>query len=188
MKQYIVEPNYKKSVVEIQTFKKEINGINHWLRYEDCWRWGGFAIAVPETDEEFADWAKHQGYDTFAEWCEDYDFDPKEDNIEQYALPDEDEENVMIFEDYGWNAEMIETWDGGCWSEWTIHAYGDDAMPEEERDEEAERLSEVYWENYEEGLAEAGWEFVDADYIVNDFNIRPVPEGKSVYEAYENKE
>jgi len=185
MKQYIVEPKYKKSVVEVQVFKKKINGRDHYLRYSDCWRWGGFAIAVPETREEIEEYKQHIGYAgaTDEEVFEDFGAETWED----IALPAEGEEEIGIFEDHGWNAEMIECWDGGCWTEWNIHAYGEGAMSEEECEEEAERLSEIYYEEYEEGLEAEGWEYVDNDYWVTEPVVRPVKEGQSIYEAYEDK-
>lgn len=185
MRQFVIEPLMKKSVVEMQTYVKEINGIKHYLRYEDCFRWGGFILSVPETPEEFEDWAKHQGYDTFEQWAADYDFDMVEGDIAEFALPDPEEDGIMIHEDYGWEAEMIETWDGGCWTEWTINAYGEGAMSEEEREEEAERLSEVYYEEYEEGLEEQGWIYEDCEYVLyNGVKITEVGKDESAYDVY----
>jgi hypothetical protein len=185
MRQFVIEPQTKKSVVEMQTFTKKINGVQHYLRYEDCFRWGGFILGVPDTPEELESWAEDQGYDTFAEWAEDHEFDIETDDIAEYALPDAENDEVMLNEDYGWDVEMIETWDGGCWTEWNIYAYGEGALSEEEREEEAERLSEIYYEEYEEGLEEQGWEYVDNDYVLyNGIKITEVPEGESAYDLY----
>lgn len=186
MKQFVIQPTMKKSVVEVRTFKKVTDEGTQWLRYEDCYRWGGFVLCVPETDEEKEDWAKHQGELSFKDWCEAYDEDPATVDIQSYCLPSSDEDPVMIMEDWGWNAEMIETWDGGCWTEWTVSSYGENKLTEEECEEEAERLSELYYDEYEEGLEAEGWEEVDVDWLIyNEFKITEVPEGESPYDIYE---
>jgi len=185
MKQYIVEPTYKKSFIEIQFFKKvEEDGTTHYLEYHDCFRWGGAALAVPETREEIEEFKTHMGYAgaTDEEVFEDYGAE----TWEELALPNGDDE-IMVFEDYGWQAEFIEAWDGGCYSEWNLRSYGDSALTDDECEEEAERLSELYYEGYEEALEEEGWECIGNDYVIVEPRVRPVKEGQSIYEAYEDK-
>jgi len=186
MKQYIVEPKYKKSFIQLETFiKKEEDGTTHYLEYRDCFRWGGGALAVPETREEIEDFKKHIGYEGASD--EDVMEDYGAETWEDIALPDEGDE-IMLFEDFGWNAEMIECWDGGCYTEWSMNSYGPSAYTDEECEEQAEALSEVYYDEYEEGLEALGWEQNYGDYIIGEVQVRPVKEGQSIYEAYDEKD
>ena len=52
MKYYVIEPSYKKSVIEYTLFKRQVEGDMQFLRKELGWRWGSFGVAVPETEEE----------------------------------------------------------------------------------------------------------------------------------------
>ena len=71
------------------------------------------------------------------------DYDPDKDQIELYEMGD------II--DMGQ--------DDGCWEEWT--------WPEEIDEEEAERLEEIYNEEYDEGLENEGCTLDDTEYWVS---------------------
>jgi hypothetical protein len=177
MKYYLVEPTYKKSLVEYTVFKREDeDGNKFWLRSEVGWRWGSFIFTVPETDEEIMTYIRETaGCDDEYEWMEDYGFmidngagedvpDPSmtlAEMLTQVLLPSEDEEFVDITEDYG-DAEILEFWDG-CWQYWQISQQfsHQEVLEGEEIDEMLEEIEEAYREEYEEGVEALGWEFVD---------------------------
>ena len=71
------------------------------------------------------------------------DYDQEKDQIELYALGDIDDMEQ----------------DDGCWEEWT--------WPDDVDEEEAERLEEIYNEEYDEGLENEGWELDDTEYWVS---------------------
>jgi hypothetical protein len=48
-----VEPNYKKSISEIQTWYKEIEGEKYWITMDQGWRWGKWVGEV--TEEQLAE-------------------------------------------------------------------------------------------------------------------------------------
>ena len=48
-----VSPNYKKSISEIQTWYKEIEGEKYWITMDQGWRWGKWVGEV--TEEELAE-------------------------------------------------------------------------------------------------------------------------------------
>ena len=63
MKHYKLEPTYKKSLVELYTFKRPLSDLveghenrNAILVKEIGWRWGDFTIDVPETEAEVKEW------------------------------------------------------------------------------------------------------------------------------------
>ena len=70
-------------------------------------------------------------------------YDPNKDQIELYSLGDVDDMEQ----------------DDGCWEEWT--------WPDEIDEEEAERLEEIYNEDYDEGLENEGWVVDDTEYWVS---------------------
>jgi hypothetical protein len=71
------------------------------------------------------------------------DYDPDKDQIELYGLGDiEDMEQ-----------------DDGCWETWT--------WPDELDEEEAERLEDIYNEEYDEGLENEGWILDDNEFWVS---------------------
>lgn len=43
-----VEPDYKKSISEIQTWYKEIEGERYWITMDQGWRWGKWSGEVTE--------------------------------------------------------------------------------------------------------------------------------------------
>jgi hypothetical protein len=181
MKYYLLEPTYKKSVIEFTAFKRiDEEGNTIFLRKELGWRWGSFLISVPETEEEAYSFIHGQGYDNLFDWASDFGFttwnretgeetlDVDESNPEagpdvvamvtHQLMPQETDDFVDITEDYP-DAEMIETWDG-CWEHWTVESYQTE-IPEEEQEAIIEEVEEVYSEEYEEGVENLGWEFID---------------------------
>lgn len=179
MKQYILQPAYKKSVIEWTTWSKEINGVKHMLQREVGWRWGAFVINVPETEAEVLAFMDDKGYG-------DVDLDIMLDDygvttLEEMCLPDPEEESVEL-EDY--DHEMIETWDG-CWDDWSVNCYAGEGLDEDSRYELAEAMQEIYEEGYEEAIEEDGWEFIDSGFAISgEFKLEEVPEGVSAYEFY----
>lgn len=177
MKQYILQPAYKKSVVEWTNWSKEINGVRHQLHRELGWRWGAFVLNVPETEEEIKAFVEQQGYDDLETMLDDYSAE----TIEEMCLPDEGDEEIEL-DDYDF--EMIECWDG-CWDDWSVNCYKDDGLDDDARYELAEAMQEIYEEGYEEAIEEDGWEFGDSGFtILSGFKLEQVPEGQSPYEFY----
>ena len=164
MKRYVVTPQNKKSVIELQTFTKEIKGHKVTMVYEECWRWGSFILDVPETEAEVNEWLKEEvNYDTLAECLEDYGVE----TIEEILLPDPTEDVLMITEDYGTYFELVETWDG-CASDFRAYCHGsEDALSEEELEQIAEEFSEGWYEDYIEWAEANGWVEDYCDYEIH---------------------
>lgn len=173
MKYYLVEPTYKKSLIEYTVFRREDEeGNTLFLRREVGWRWGSFIFEVPETDEEVKNYILETGCDDEYEWMQDYGFmiqneageyvpDPsmtRAEMLTQVLLPSENEEFVDITEDYG-DAELLESWDG-CWTYWTLNSNDRDIDLEEE-EIVGEEAQDAYYEDGDEGVEDLGWEFVD---------------------------
>ena len=68
MKHYLIEPKWKKSVVEISYYEKVIDGITVYATREEGYRWGSFVVHV-ESDDELPD----PEDDAF--WLENYDYE-----------------------------------------------------------------------------------------------------------------
>jgi hypothetical protein len=173
MKYYIVEPTYKKSLVEKTIFsRKNEEGKTIFLERELGWRWGSFFFTVPDTEEEAIADIKEQGYDSVLDWAYDHGYTMTDDNGDEILdpdssivdlltttlLPEESDDFVDITEDYG-NAEMIEC-DDGCWEYWNVRSFQVE-LSEEEQEELVEGVEEAYNEEWEEGVEALGWEFVD---------------------------
>ena len=169
MKHFRIEPTYKKSVIELATFRRpleELTGNDEdkgkfaYLRKELGWRWGSFMISVPDTEEEIAVFLKEQGeYESVAHYLADYwgddDIIDQSPSLEEYLLPSTDDDFVDLTEDY--DAEMLECWDG-CWEDWDIKTGGPKLS---DTDEMMEEIEEAYNEEYEEGVEALGWQFID---------------------------
>lgn len=173
MKYYRLEPSYKKSVVEIATWKRtDEDGNLILLRKELGWRWGSWLFAIPETDEEKLEFAQYKGdYESIEQMMEDHYGYTEEDGmtLEDVLLPDVGyDEFVDITEDYD-HAEMLETWDG-CWEDWAVQSHSVE-IDEEQADIWCEEAQEVYDEDYEEGVESLGWEFIDTFY---EMHCKPV--------------
>lgn len=176
MKHYIIEPTYKKSLIERTIFRRtNEEGKPIFLEKELGWRWGSFMISVPETEEEVMDYVKSKGYEgdtAVLDWACDFGHTMTDENgeeildpdtsvlelVQSQLLPSEDDDFVDITEDYE-DAEMIECWDG-CWEHWDARSYQVE-LSEEEHEAFVEEAEEAYAEDYEEGVEELGWEYVD---------------------------
>ena len=175
MKYFTIEPTYKKSVVEITTFRRlDENGKQIVLHKEVGWRWGTFMVSMPDTEQEALDFIKSEGYDgddAVLNWAIDYGHTILDDSneevldpdttvlemVQSQMLPDEEDDFVDITEDYE-HAEMLECWDG-CWNDWTVSSHQAE-MTEEEKEALVEEAENAYEEEYEEGVEELGWEYV----------------------------
>ena len=175
MKHYIIEPTYKKSLVEKTIFRRtNEEGKLIFLEKELGWRWGSFMISVPETEEEALEFIKSEGYEgdnAVMDWALDYGhtiwdgdkefLDPDTtvlEMVQSQMMPEETDDFVDITEDYG-HAEMLDCWDG-CWEFWSARSYQAE-LTEEEKDAFVEEAEEAYAEEYEEGVEELGWEFTE---------------------------
>lgn len=143
MRHYLIEPTYKKSVVEYELFKHDDGRI---LTREVGWRWGSFIIHVPETEDELKEWANTKGFGTISDARDGYGLESNEPFPPETFLPNESWDFIEL-DDYDY--EMVEMWDG-CWEDWAINS-------EEDTSELEEELSEAYFENSLEGLNELGW-------------------------------
>lgn len=147
MKYFLLEPTYKKSVVEYTTFVKKTEDATIRATREEGYRWGSWIIKVPETVEDAA------------EWCEDMncsfedDFENDLAALIESATPDV-ENDFHEVDDY--NNEFVELFDG-CWGDWTIHITGEgkDNYDQEEIQEEVETAWEEEWNS---GVENAGYE------------------------------
>ena len=149
MKHYLIEPQTKKCVIEREHFRRtREDGVVEMLEMETGWRWGSFMIHVPETDEEIQDLLEDWGVETLAEYLEDRGAD----SLEQALLPDTDEEELLLTEDY--NADMLET-DDGCWV--VFNVFGKD-LDEEQCEAITEQAEEAYGEDWYDGLESLGWQ------------------------------
>src|SRR5210317_2006486 len=123
MKQLIIEPTYKKSVLEYQVWTKEIDGHNVRAVMELGWRWGSFYINIPDSEEEIIEWAntiskQPSYYKTVDEVLNDYGYESVEElKSSDIFLPSTDEEHIEL-DDY--DTEMIDCWDG-CWEDWCVY-------------------------------------------------------------------
>jgi len=155
MKHYLIEPKVKKSVVEREFFQRtREDGVVEMLEMETGWRWGSFMINVPETEEEIQYLVDDWGVETLAEYLEDRGAE----TLEQALLPDLDEEELLLTEDY--NADVLDC-DDGCWV--TFSAYGK-GLDEEQREALVEQAQEAYGDDYYEGLENLGWQPEDVYY------------------------
>ena len=174
MKYYKLEPTYKKSLIELYSFKRPLSDFveghenrNAILVKEIGWRWGDFTIEVPETQDEVNEWLEYNhedAYETFEEFIVDYGLEVEGKSIQEVMegllLPDLNDDCILISEDYP-HAQMNSTWDG-CWEDWDIRVFGEEVeIPVEELIEAAD---EAYAEEYEEGVEALGWEFLDCEY------------------------
>ena len=185
MKYFKIEPTYKKSLVEFTIFNRPLSDFREdakenqraVLIKELGWRWGDFLVEVPETDEEVAEWLKHQHPDceSFYDLAVDYglteineegedvlpDDQTVSELIEQLLLPDLDDDYIMLTEDYN-EAEMQSCWDG-CWEDWSMHSNGE-RLEGEDVEAMIEEVEEAYSEEYEKGVEELGWSFQDCEF------------------------
>lgn len=194
MKHFRIEPTYKKSVIELSTFRRpleELTGNDEdtgkfaYLRKELGWRWGSFMISVPDTEEEIKEFLEERGnYDSVAEYLADYwgdeDIIVESTTLQEYLLPSEDDDFVDLTEDY--DAEMLDCWDG-CWEDWDITTNGPKLA---DVDEMIEEIEEAYSEDYEEGVEALGWQFIDNFFEIHcNVTVTPCNEHGEVEEQEE---
>ena len=194
MKHFRIEPTYKKSVIELSTFRRpleELTGNDEdkgkfaYLRKELGWRWGSFMISVPDTEEEIAEFLEERGsYESVAEYLADYygeeDIIVESTTLQEYLLPSVDDDFVDLTEDY--DAEMLDCWDG-CWEDWDIITNGPKLA---DVDEMIEEIEEAYSEEYEEGVEALGWQFIDNFFEIHcNVTVTPCNEHGEVEEQEE---
>jgi len=199
MKYFLLEPTYKKSTVEKTFFRRELEPLTGnpddagkwaYVTKELGWRWGSFLISVPETEEEVLEFVKSSGYDDVLSWAIDHgesitqgdeEVLPPNFSLYNYLVPSEDAEYVDVTEDYP-EAEMYECWDG-CWEDWEVSSTG--TTP----DVDIEEIEEAFSEDYEEGVEELGWTFVDMAFELHcNPKITPCDENGQVFETEEQEE
>lgn len=172
MKHYRIEPTYKKSVVEYRVFQKD----NLMATQEIGWRWGEFIIHVPETEDELKEWCEYRGYESIQDLKDSYGLEEGE-PIPQFVFSPEETDEYVELDDYDW--EMISTWDG-CWEYWSVT--GPD-LKDEEKEALVEEIEAIYYEEYENGLYEAGWtDTACYTEIHTQVSIQECDEGGEVYE------
>jgi len=199
MKYFLLEPTYKKSTIEKTFFRRELEPLTGnpedagkwaYVTKELGWRWGSFLISVPETEEEVLEFVKSSGYDDVLSWAIDHgesitqgdeEVLPPNFSLYNYLVPSEDAEYVDVTEDYP-EAEMYECWDG-CWEDWEVSSTG--TTP----DVDIEEIEEAFSEDYEEGVEELGWTFVDMAFELHcNPKITPCDENGQVFETEEQEE
>lgn len=151
MKYYLIEPQFKKCVTDLSTWKKEFeDGTVCWLTKEELYRSGSFVVRYPETDDEILEELQDRDIDSLEDFYEFYGEDAK---LEELWLPDAEEEWFEM-EDY--HAEMLEMWDG-CATDWNLQVVRGD-MTEEEKEDLLEQLENLYAEEFDCGIESDGWE------------------------------
>jgi len=197
MKYFLIEPTYKKSVVEYNSFVKFINGVKTYAILEEGYRWGSFLIPIPETDEEIKAWLDSKddvsSLQEYLDWY--HGVDEEEFNaldtidLAEYMLPNPEEDHCLLTEEFE-DAEMIDIWDG-CWMFWNIRQHGDSEnhLSEEEREALAEDVEALYNEDYQESLEADGWDHCDFFYeIHSNLKITPCDENGNVFEEEKEQE
>jgi len=144
MKEFIITPKYKKSLLEITIWNKTDETGSYTVRHELWWRTGRFSVSVPETTEEKVAWAE----------IHDYGLDELE-HVE--FLPNEDDEEIDL-DDYF--AEMLDC-DDGTYEEFSLTKHPDDAD-----DEIIEEIEEGLSDEAEEYLDENGWELGESSFVI----------------------
>ena len=166
MKQYKLEPTSKKSLLEYTVWRKTLeNGKDVIAILETGWRWGSFAIHVPETEKEIIEWANvNCGNPDYYQSIEEVFNDYAVESVEEFLTVIMPDPNLEFHEMNDYNAEMIETWDG-CWEDWSIRTgWTEDAPVLDDVDELIEEVDEAYAEEYEDGVEALGWTFQTCEY------------------------
>ena len=81
--------------------------------------------------------------------------------LEDYLLPDPDDDSCLLTEDYP-DAELMDMWDG-CWSYWNVKQHGesDKHLSEEECVALSEEVEELYNDGWNEAVEADDWEHCD---------------------------
>ena len=161
MKHYLIEPTYKKSVVEIERFVNEETG--ELLVVETGWRWGQFMINVPETDEEIQMYLEQNGYNSLDECLADN----RAKTLEEVALPEEGDVEVNLT---NYDYELLYT-DDGCWTDVNVFNAN---LSEEVDEEKVEELRDIYFNEMYTGLEERNY-LIDETYYIIDSEIKVTP-------------
>ena len=153
MKQYKLEPTSKKSLLEYTVWRKTLeNGKDVIAILETGWRWGSFALHVPETEKEIIEWANvNCGNPDYYQSIEEVFNDYAVESVEEFLTVIMPDPNLEFHEMNDYNAEMIETWDG-CWEDWSL---GGSVEAEEGVD------MDVILEELEEGWYEDSWSYME---------------------------
>lgn len=154
MKNFLIEPTYKKSVIETDIWKNANGDI---LELETGWRWGEFMIDVPETEAEITQMLEGRGYDSLEDFLEDRNSE----TLEQALLPNTADDCIDLTEDY--DADLLYT-DDGCWMFFKVRSQ---TLTESECIELQDKLEEIFEEDFYSGLEDAGWETVDTLYYID---------------------
>ena len=167
MKTYNVEPTYKKSVIEYNVWKKELeDGSVVHATMELGWRWGEFTVYEPETEEEILQWANDRVgdpnyYSNIQEVLDDYGYDSVD---EMEFIPNDSEEcNFHEMSDYEF--DMDSTWDG-CWEDWNVVVFGE-KKDDHDVDELREQVEEGWYEDSWDFMEQEGWEELDCYYEIH---------------------
>lgn len=155
MKHYLIEPTYKKSIIETERFDRQDN--DQLLTMETGWRWGAFMIDVPETEEEIQTFLESRCYESLEVFLEDHGAT----SLSEVLLPSEDDETVDLSEDYDF--DFLYT-DDGCWTDFDIST---NEMDDDEAHELSEQVGESFFEEGYTGLEEGGWESLGTDYYID---------------------
>jgi hypothetical protein len=159
MKTFLLEPTYKKSVVEFQSFIKNEDGLKIIATREEGYRWGSWIVFVPETVEDAIAWCDEMGCS-----FED-DYGSSLEDVITDATPDVDED---FHEISSYWTEFIEMFDG-CWGDWHIIINGENAEFADE-DEIRESIEEAFDEDWNEGVLNLG--YTEGEYYV-EMHVNP---------------
>jgi len=174
MKIYNIEPTYKKSVCEVELWRKNEDVVGsdsttcryNWngpiLRRECWWRWAEWRLEIPDTQEEIQEFLEHKPFDSLDQYLDHRGYD----TLKECLLPDnfDDDDSVHCLED---DFEMMYCWDGQG-EEFRIQPTRNLEMSEEEQKHLAAEAERMYSDEgmYEEGLEELGWEHYSTFYEV----------------------
>jgi hypothetical protein len=171
MKTYIIEPSRKKSVCEVELWRKgqdcsetdKDDRRSEWngpiLRKECWWRWAEWTLEIPETDAEISKFLEDKGFATLQYYLEYHCAD----TIEEAILPCEDEDELIL---------PIEVECNFCWDgqgeEFKVKNTRKFKLSEEERSEIENAAKRVFYEEglYEAGLEELGWDHYSTIYEI----------------------
>ena len=175
MKTYHIEPTYKKSVCEVELWRKrediQESDSSTWrynwngpiLRKECWWRWADWTIDIPETEEEIQEFLSYKPFENLEAYLDHHGGETIEECL-LGSLPVDDDDSCCLPEE----AEMMSCWDGQG-EEFKIQLTRDLEISEEDRQQMASEAEEAYNGEdglYEEGLENLGWEHYETFYEV----------------------
>ena len=148
---YSIKPLHKKSIVEFNLYKREIDGVNYFMRKESTYRWGEFTIEVPEGDE-LTRFCLDRGYNSWEEMIEDYGYEETT-SVADFFLPCADDDYHDMDD---WEAE-VQDLDDECSCFFEVWTTDDADVPEDYLEALQESVEDIYEEEWDSGLEEAGW-------------------------------